>query len=144
MYPLISTLYANFLVSGSLYFSLYSLYSLANCWLSLFFIASRYSCVSKFSLSDWITSTAILEQWSDTLSRLLRISECANPSSIVHFPSLNLLICLALSSTVNVSISSSNGSTLSASLILLVLKESKDISTTSLTAEHNISNSVLA
>lgn len=144
MYPLISTLYTNFLVSGSLYFSLYSLYSLANCWLSLFFIASRYSCVSKFSLSDWITSTAILEQWSDTLSRLLRISECANPSSIVHFPSLNLLICLALSSTVNVSISSSNGSTLSASLILLVLKESKDISTTSLTAEHNISNSVLA
>lgn len=131
MYPLISTLYTNFLVSGSLYFSLYSLYSLANCWLSLFFIASRYSCVSKFSLSDWITSTAILEQWSDTLSRLLRISECANPSSIVHFPSLNLLICLALSSTVNVSISSSNGSTLSASLILLVLKESKDISTTS-------------
>lgn len=144
MYPLISTLYTNFLVSGSLYFSLYSLYSLANCWLSLFFIASRYSCVSKFSLSDWITSTAILEQWSDTLSRLLRISECANPSSIVHFPSLNLLICLALSSTVNVSISSSNGSTLSASLILLVLKESKDISTTSLTAEHNIFNSVLA
>ena len=61
------------------------------------------------------------------LSRLLRISECAKPSSIVHLPSRSLLICLAFSSTERVSISSSKGSTLSASFLLLLLKASKDI-----------------
>ena len=54
---------------------------------------------------------AMFEQWSATLSKLVVKSESINPSSVVHSPVLNRLICFFLISIIRSFITSSSGST---------------------------------
>ena len=56
----------------------------------------KYS--TKLQYIDWtigksaqLTPTAIFEQWSAILSKLVVISDNTNPNSIVHLPFLSLL-----------------------------------------------------